>query len=145
MSKELEEKDMIEAVVDNVLMSISNTFEKMLNIHGDIATSLHEISEFLYNKDKYKDGITKDESGKEEETESVPVIKKGYPGVKSTSDKLFDFTIKTETEKALLIINNTTGLVAWIPRKALKFMDETSITLHDWFKGKVKWQEDKVF
>ena len=77
-------------------------------------------------------------------------ITKGYPGVKpkevkSVSNKIFDFYIKTETEKAILICSNTTGKVAWIPRKAIKFIADTDLTLQDWFKGKVTWQDDQVF
>ena len=52
---------------------------------------------------------------------------------------------QVEREKAILVISNTTGLVSWIPRKAIKHIDSNSITLQDWFKDKVQWQEDKVF
>lgn len=76
------------------------------------------------------------------------IISKGHPiintKIKST-DKIFDYYIKTETDKAILVYSNLRDLVAWIPRKAIKIMTDASITLQDWFKSKVKWQEDQVF
>lgn len=65
--------------------------------------------------------------------------------IKSTTDKIFDYYIKTETDKAILVYSNLRDLVAWIPRKAIKIMTDASITLQDWFKSKVKWQEDKTW
>ena len=121
----------IKDILEDMLLALNVITAKILNYNReeekDIKEAITEVQEFNEKK-----------------------ITKGYPGVKpkevkSVSNKIFDFFIKTETEKAILICSNTTGKVAWIPRKAIKFIADTDLTLQDWFKGKVKWQDDQVF
>lgn len=121
----------IKDILEDMLLALNVITAKILNYNReeekDIKEAITEVQEFNEKK-----------------------ITKGYPGVKpkevkSVSNKIFDFYIKTETEKAILICSNTTGKVAWIPRKAIKFIADTDLTLQDWFKGKVKWQDDQVF
>ena len=122
--------------------TIKDILEDML-----LALNIITAKYLNYNREEEKDmkeAITEVEEFNEKK------ITKGYPGVKpkevkSVSNKIFDFYIKTETEKAILICSNTTGKVAWIPRKAIKFIADTDLTLQDWFKGKVTWQDDQVF
>ena len=121
----------IKDILEDMLLALNVITAKILNYNReeekDIKEAITEVQEFNEKK-----------------------ITKGYPGVKpkevkSVSNKIFDFFIKTETEKAILICSNTTGKVAWIPRKAIKFIADTDLTLQDWFKGKVTWQDDQVF
>jgi len=121
----------IKDILEDMLLALNVITAKILNYNReeekDIKEAITEVQEFNEKK-----------------------ITKGYPGVKpkevkSVSNKIFDFYIKTETEKAILICSNTTGKVAWIPRKAIKFIADTDLTLQDWFKGKVTWQDDQVF
>lgn len=111
-------------------------FIGMLSVLDEILIANNRIVELLFDSKLEKEA---NYGSKVQKNIIVP------KEIKSATDKIFDYYIKTETDKAILVYSNLRDLVAWIPRKAIKIMTDASITLNDWFKSKVKWQEDKTW
>ena len=134
-------------IVEPILQPIYNRIDKILKVFEDMAESINDIAQFLYIKDE-KEVIRESLDEKSvilgnqskiqtQKRRSLDIIAsdsrpKETKTLTSTSKKIFDYSIKHETDKAYLIRNNKTDLVAWIPKKAVKHMDELSITLLDW-------------